>query len=138
MAVPHTGPLVAVLNSSQDIVQLLQEVLEDDGFRTVTFVSGIERGPHDSLDFLRQHRPQIVLYSVAPPYDKSWAIFQQVREGMPDAHFVVTTTNKRALDEFVGPTDTLELIGKPFDLDEITAAVRRAGAPTADGVERSR
>jgi hypothetical protein len=39
---------------------------------------------------------------------------------------VLTTTNNRALDELVGPTPTHELLGKPYEIDELLAAVHRA------------
>jgi hypothetical protein len=43
---------------------------------------------------------------------------------------VLTTTNKRALTECIGPTDALEIVGKPYDLDQLLTAVRRALAST--------
>ncbi len=49
----------------------------------------------------------------------------RARDIMRDCPLVLTTTNKRVLEALVGPTDVLELIGKPFDLDELFAAVAR-------------
>jgi DNA-binding NtrC family response regulator len=42
--------------------------------------------------------------------------------------WVLTTTNKGALDELVGSTPALEIIGKPFDLDQMLETVKRAFA----------
>ncbi len=36
--------------------------------------------------------------------------------------FVVTTTNKRALEDLIGPTDVVELLCKPYDLQQIVHA----------------
>ena len=126
MTIPSAAPLVACVNSSQDIVELLAALLQEDGIRAVTHVSPTREGPQPEIEFLRNVRPQAVIYNVSLPYEASWQEFLQVREALPDCPFVVTTTNKRALDELVGPTNTIEIIGKPYDLDHILAVVRQA------------
>lgn len=120
-----SGPLVAVINSSQDIVTILQSALAQDGFPSVALVSTIAGGASAPLAFLREQQPAAVLYSVSPPYRESWQILQAVRRDWPGACFVVTTTNVGALRSYVDAADAIELIGKPFDLDEITRALRR-------------
>jgi hypothetical protein len=40
--------------------------------------------------------------------------------------FVVTTTNKRALSELIGPNDAVELLCKPYDLQQIVDACEAA------------
>jgi hypothetical protein len=42
-----------------------------------------------------------------------------------DIPIVLTTTNKRALHDIIGATEALEIIGKPYDLDELAMAVKR-------------
>jgi len=51
-----------------------------------------------------------------------------VRSAQPvqQCRFVLTTTNKPALDQLVGETEAIEIIGKPYDLDQVVAAVRSA------------
>jgi DNA-binding NtrC family response regulator len=119
------GPLIAVMNSSRDLVNVLQAALVHQGFRTVTLVSTIVGGATGPLAFLREHEPAAAVYSVSPPYRESWDILQEVRQSWQHGHFVITTTNVGALRSWVGPADAIELIGKPFDLDEITQALRR-------------
>jgi DNA-binding NtrC family response regulator len=121
-------PLIAVLNSSQDIVNLIQQVLVGEGYRVVTLATSNQLGGVSEREFLRQHQPQAAVYSVSPPYERSWAICSMLRREMPHFGWVVTTTNTRALEEWVGPTDAIELIGKPFDLDLLVEAVTRAVA----------
>ena len=122
----HTpSPLIACVNSSEDIVKLLAEVMKHEGWRAVTHVSPAELGPAPTVEFLTQVRPQACIYSVSLPYAESWANFQQVREAVPGCAWVVTTTNKRALDEIIGPTAAIEIWGKPFDIDDVVSSVRR-------------
>jgi DNA-binding NtrC family response regulator len=119
-------PLVAVLDSSQDIVTLIQQVLVDEGYRVVTLATSVQLGGVSEREFLLQHQPQAVVCAVGPPYEKSWAIFRMLATELPHFGWVVTTTNAAALEQWVGPTDAIELIGKPFDLDQLVEAVHRA------------
>ena len=134
------GPLIAVMNSSRDLVNILEAALAQDGFRTVTLVSTILGGAAGPLAFLREHQPAAAVYSVSPPYRESWDILQEVRRHWQGGPFVITTTNVGGLRACVGPAEAIELIGKPFDLDEITRALRRALADrpaTLDGAAPS-
>jgi hypothetical protein len=42
--------------------------------------------------------------------------------------FVLTTTNVRHVRQLAGNEELHEIVGKPYDLDEIVGAVRQAGA----------
>src|SRR6478672_12489183 len=96
-----SGPLIAVMNSSRDLVNVLQAALARDGFRTVTLVSTIVGGATGPLAFLREHEPAAAVYSISPPYRESWDILQEVRRRWRNGHYVITTTNVGALRSFV-------------------------------------
>jgi DNA-binding response OmpR family regulator len=119
-------PLVACVNSSDDLVQLIAEYFREEGFRAVAQVSSVRADPTRLVTFLTDLQADACVYSVSPPYDAGWQEFQRLRAAVPGCAYIVTTTNKRALDALVGPTDSLEIIGKPFDLDQVVAAVRLA------------
>jgi DNA-binding NtrC family response regulator len=123
------GRLVAVINTSEDVVRLLCDALELEGFRTVAdYVINYRTTREDLAAFFAQHDPDVVIWDIAIPYAENWAFFQRVRhgDGGNRRRFVVTTTNKRALESIVGPTAAIEIIGKPYDLDLVIAAVWRA------------
>ena len=128
-------PTVAVVDTSEEVADLLCQVVEEEGWRAVhAYTTDLKRGREDLAAFLAEHRPAAVIWDIALPYDENWAFFQSVRDA--DAgrgcRFVLTTTNKRALEALVGPTPAHELIGKPYDLDVLVAALRRAlGEPPA-------
>jgi len=126
MPVNETGPLIACVDSSEDVVQLLADYLRLEGFRAVTRVTPVRWGAEPVIAFLTDLRPDACVFTVSLPYAESWAEFQAVRAAVPAVPVVLTTTNKRALEAAVGPVDGIELFGKPFDLDALCHAVRRA------------
>ena len=122
-------PVLGIVNTSAEICALLATVFTEAGFRVVT-ASPLElkRGAPTPADFLTEHRPVAVIYDIAIPYEENWHFFRGIEESEAgqQTRFVLTCINKRALEGLVGPTPTLELVGKPYDLDQISAAVRRA------------
>ena len=128
MSHPDTAPLVAVVNSSEDVVQLLADYLRLDGFRAVTHVTPIRWGSEPVVRFVSELRPDACIYNVSLPYAESFAEFRAVCAAVPDVPCVLVTTNLHALRSLVGDGDVdgIEVIGKPFDLDEVCAALRRA------------
>lgn len=127
-------PTVAVINGLQDTIDMLRFVLEDAGFRVVdTQARDVRRGQVDLAEFVQRHDAAVVLYDIAIPYDENWRALQERRAApaLATTPFVVTTTNQRALEGVVGPTDAVEIIGKPYDLHRIVEAVRRAAGRQA-------
>ena len=126
----HLPPLIAILNTSTETIEIIEAVIEDDGFRTVSaYIVDFKRNILSLDAFFQQHQPQVVIYDIAPPYDENWQFFREqvLNKGyLPARSFVLTTTNKSVLERIVGPTHTIEFVGKPFDLDQISIAVRQA------------
>jgi DNA-binding NtrC family response regulator len=123
------SPLIAIVNNRSEVTELLHLALAEDGFQNVCEkVLSFSNGEQDVQAFFAQHDPQALIWDISIPYEENWAFFCRIEEsGALDGRGVVlTTTNKRALDALVGATPAFELIGKPYDLDEIIGAIRRA------------
>jgi DNA-binding NarL/FixJ family response regulator len=137
--VPRNAPVAAVFNTSPDTVELLRVVLQQAGFVVVSaFTFDIRDGRVDLETFLRQSNPAVVIYDVAPPYDANWALFETLRNhsSLQHYHFVITSTNAPYVQRLAGDIRVYEVIGKPYDLDQIvhaaTLAVAQIDAVGAD------
>jgi response regulator RpfG family c-di-GMP phosphodiesterase len=127
--------VVAVFNASDDIVEMLRLALENAGYLVVTgHVTDMIRGSLDVQRFVAQHDPRAIVYDIAPPYERNWQFLEHLRH-MPDiAHrpFVLTSTHAARVRELVGVRDEMihEILGKPYDIEEIVDAVKvAAGRP---------
>jgi hypothetical protein len=133
----QTPTVVAVLNTNDDLVELLRVALEQAGLIVVSaHIDDLRRGTLDLPSFLRQHDPRVVVYDVPPPYEPHWRFFEHLRHS-PDLlgrEFILTSTNVDRLQETVGTKEPIfELIGKPYDLERITRAVKEASRSRPTG-----
>ena len=124
------GEVICVLNTSDDIVELLRIVFEHAGFVVISaHIDQIKRGTVDIEQLIDQHRPSVVLYDIAPPYERQWAFLNHMRRlpSLQSVRFVLTSTNPIRIRELVGTDETIfEIVGKPYDLDLLVEAVKRA------------
>jgi DNA-binding response OmpR family regulator len=123
------SPLIAVINNSSEVTEVLRLALTEAGFRDVCEkVLSFKNSERDVQAFFVQHDPQALIWDISIPYEENWTFFCGVRDSgaLAGRGVVLTTTNKRALDTLVGPTLAYELIGKPYDLDDVIGAIRRA------------
>lgn len=122
--------VVAVIDTTTETLEILQGVLEDEGYTVPTaYTVDFKRNTEDLPTFFRTHHPQAVVYDIALPYEKNWAFFCEhilASSYLPEHCFVLTTTNTGVLEVLVGSTHAIELVSRPFDLDLIVASVRRA------------
>jgi DNA-binding NtrC family response regulator len=136
----NDGSVVAVFNASEDTVDFVSVFFELHGFRAVgrTWPAREALDLKTVLGFMAKHQPQAIVFDVSFPYESNWQRFLEFRQLGDQCRVpvVLTTTNKDALVECVGSTEALEIVGKPYDLDELLTAVRRALASTRDAQQR--
>jgi DNA-binding response OmpR family regulator len=127
---PDYLPVVAVINTNDDIVEMLRMAFEQAGMVVVSaHVDDIRRGDMSLRDFVLEHSPSVVVYDITPPYERSYRFLQHVREseGLKNARFVLTSTNPQRVHELTGTAEEVfEILGKPYDLEVITRAVKEA------------
>jgi CheY-like chemotaxis protein len=127
---PQPPDVVAVVNTSPDVVDMLRLTLEHAGIVVVSAMTWeIREGEVDLERFVAQHRPRVIVYDIAPPYENNWLLFQHLRSlpALAGLKFIITTTNARQVGHFAKSGEPVhEIVGKPFDLGEIVTAVRDA------------
>jgi DNA-binding response OmpR family regulator len=123
-------PVVAVINSTPDITDMLRVTLEHAGFVVVTALTfEVREGQVDLEQFISQHQPRVVVYDLAPPYEPNWHLFEHVAAMpvMQGRQFVLTSTNPRHVERLAGRQHQIyEIVGKPFDLGQVAQAVKEA------------
>jgi signal transduction histidine kinase len=130
-ATPPGGPRILVADAEMHVVDLLVDLLRGMGYRVDTAESG-----EGALAKVRAGQFDAVIADYALPHLEGRALLDALRSEKPSlARRVVflssDTANPRLL-EFVANSGSL-LLGKPFDLETLREAVRRAlGAPLAD------
>lgn len=109
---------------------MLRTMLEMEGMVAVSaHVSDLRRGQFDFAGFMAEHDPKVVIYDIPPPYDRSWLFFEHLRSlgTMKGRKYVLTSTNPPRVQQIAKPDQPIhEIIGKPYDLELIIDAVKKA------------
>jgi DNA-binding NarL/FixJ family response regulator len=135
-------PVVAIINSHDDVVEMLRTAFEQAGMVVVSaHVDRIKRGDTSLADFVKEHKPSVIVYDLVPPYDRSWRFVEHLRHSdlLTGCRFVLTSTNAQKAQELSGTSeDVFEILGKPYDIDLLTRAVKEAtrARPTRDSSSR--
>jgi DNA-binding NtrC family response regulator len=121
-------PVVAIVNTNPDLVELLKERIEKAGFvALVLHLQDIRMGL-DVRAVLTEHTPQVIVFDVVMPYDRNWRFLEHLRAtSFKGQRFVLTSPNATALHRIVGADEKIyEVVEDPRDIDAIVQAVREA------------
>jgi DNA-binding NarL/FixJ family response regulator len=121
-------PVVAVINTNPDLVELLKARIEAAGFIALVLHIADIRSGLDLGAVLKQRSPRVVVYDIVAPFERNWRFFNHLREtAFTNCRIVVTTPNERALRRLVGKDEQIyEIIDGGSDIDAIVQAVREA------------
>ena len=123
-----TLPVVAVVNTNPDVVEMLKARIEAAGFVVLVIHVAEIRAGLDVGAVLAQHDPKVIVYDVVAPYERNWRFLQHLRETtFKGRRFVLTTPNVKGLAPLVGKDDRIfEILDGEGDLHTIVLAVREA------------
>ena len=120
--------VVALFNASDDTVDMVQRMLGASGLHCLVgcHFTDLKKGAVDFARYMARHEPTVLIFDISPPYLENWLFFKGLCDGpaMKGRGLVLTTTNKDRLDEAVGgDSEAIEIVGKPYDLDQIKEAI---------------
>jgi DNA-binding NarL/FixJ family response regulator len=120
---------VAIFNSRPDFIEALRVALEADGFKTgCAHLADIQSGALDLVAFVQFHKPELIIYDLPRPYESHWNFLRLLKEtdSLKGATWVLTTTDKEALEAAVGASGVVEIIfGEPYGVPDVVAAVHK-------------
>jgi len=130
MSRPTTRTPVAIFNSRAEFIDGLREALDREGFPTATaLLAEIQDGTLDLVAFLEAHDPRVIVYDLPRPFERHWNFLRLLRQAdaLRKRTWILTTTDKRALDAAVGASGVIEIVfGEPYSVGEVVDAVHHA------------
>jgi hypothetical protein len=144
MSRPTTRTPVAIINGRAEFIDTLREALDHEGLPAATaLLAEIQDGTLDLVAFLEAHDPRVIVYDLPRPFERHWNFLRLLRQAdaLKKRTWILTTTDKRALDAVVGASGVMEVVfGEPYSVGEVVDAVHHAladGRPPRPGRGRT-
>jgi len=109
---------VIVVDNDKNIVQLVTDVLEQNGIEVV----GTGNDGKEAVDLFKKHMPDLIILSwEMPVYDGIYAI-NNIRNEFPHAKIIVLTWYRENISS---KSEQVTIIEKPFTSEKLLEAVRK-------------
>ena len=107
-------PLILIADDESVIRNVLASLLTEEGYRVHTVPDGRE-----ALDFLVLHRPDVIVSDIKMPRMHGLTLVERLRADGDETPVILIST-------WTPPSGLpgVQFIRKPFDLDQITEAVK--------------
>ncbi len=117
-------PQVVVVDDEPPIVEVVCDVLEDEGFRTVPCEHG-----RAAFSCIRLEVPQLVILDVQMPHVDGIQVFEQMRAdpATVDIPVLFFTANAHKLDRYLPNFRAMNaaLLPKPFNVEKLISLVEQ-------------
>jgi DNA-binding response OmpR family regulator len=120
---------ILVVNDTQEILELFEDLLTDEGYEVVLYSFGIQ----DMEEVARVRADLIILDLIIGGEQVGWQLLQKIKMTRSTASIpiIICTAAVNAVQEMEGylKSKKVGLVLKPFDIDDLLHAVRRALDP---------
>jgi two-component system, chemotaxis family, chemotaxis protein CheY len=110
---------VLVVDDDASIRELLSTALEDDGYEVMPAMNG-----QDALAVCARWRPDVIVLDLMMPVMDGWTFAKRLRE--TDEIPIVVLSAATDLARHAKTIGAADVVGKPFDLDQLLPKVARA------------
>lgn len=112
---------VLIVEDDADLRQIIQWILEDEGFKVEIAGDGQE-----ALDRARANKPSLVLLDMALPIIDGYGVAAGLRQIYGDNIAILTVTAAGHAEEKAQRVGAIGYVSKPFELDTLINAVKFA------------
>jgi len=112
------GRRVLVVDDDDALLRTVRLALEDDGYAVDTALSGEE-----ALGLVKRRRPDLIMLDVNMPGVDGWEVLSRLRAAAGQQTPVVVMTGGFNLQDQALASGAQGYLGKPFELDDLLAAV---------------
>lgn len=111
---------ILIVDDNQEIIELLEDILENEGFQ----VSSAENGAEALMQLKRGEIPNLILLDIMMPNMSGYELCSQIRREW-DLPILFLSAKGKAVDKVVGfEIGADDYITKPFDTEELLARIR--------------
>ena len=119
-------PLVLIVEDDQSLRDMLSDLLDGSGYRTVTASDGAA-----GLDTLRRAAPDLVLLDVAMPIMDGLTFLRRRSDEACRLTVPVVVMSAQQRESEARKLGAQQFISKPFDLDDLLGVIDRCLHPPA-------
>jgi len=88
----------------------------------------------DPAAWIRAIDAAVVVFNLTMPFDEAWRFYRDLRsDARVRTRFVLTTSNKAALEELTPIREAIEIVGRSDDLEALRSAIN-GGSPVEQPV----
>ncbi len=118
-------PRVLVVDDDEAMCELLRQALSDQGYAVATVPHGAA-----ALELVKHHQPAVILVDLRMPIMDGWAFVEQYRRMADPPASIVLLSAVKDLEATAKRLGAEAYVRKPFQIEELAAAVQRCLAST--------